>query len=151
MSDSAFPPVNAIIAKSVRRNEGSPLSQIKCGNYGENILAVYEAQEQGANEAILLNNQGRVTCASVASVFAVLGGALYTPPLSDGAQGGVTRRTLIERYGAVEKSLSSEDLFQSEGIYLANSLRGVVPVVSLDGRACPAPSLSIPADFHLHE
>jgi branched-subunit amino acid aminotransferase/4-amino-4-deoxychorismate lyase len=146
---SNFPPIHAIIAQNVRRNEGSPLSQIKCANYGENIIALKEAQQRGGNEAILLNNAGNITCASVASLFIVKDGRLYTPPLSAGVQSGVTRKTLIERYNAQEKNLTEEDLAKSDGIYLANSLRGVKPVVSLNGQTMPKPSLTIHKDFHL--
>lgn len=58
-------PVHAIIARTVRRNEGSPLSNIKCSNYGDNILALREAQSKGANEVFILNNQGHLDRKSV--------------------------------------------------------------------------------------
>ncbi len=145
---STFPPIHAIIADSVRRNEGSPLSNIKCASYGENILAAREAAEKDANEAILLNNAGHICCATVASVFMVKDGKLYTPPLSDGAQSGVTRKRLIEELGAIEKSLTPDELLNSDGVYLANSLRGCMPVISLNGKTLPQANL-IPKDFHL--
>ncbi len=143
-----FPPIHAIIAQNVRRNEGSPLSQIKCANYGENILATREAAAKGANEAILLNNAGNIACASVAAIIMQKGSKLFTPPLSDAAQGGVTRRRAIEKLGAIERSLTPEDLLQSDGLYCVNSLRGCMPVLSLEGQDLPAPTL-IPKDFHI--
>lgn len=146
---SEFSPVRAIIAQSVRRNEGSPLSQIKCGNYGENILALTEATEHGANEAIMLNNKGLVACATSANIFIVQDRKLFTPPLSDGAQNGLTRRLLIERIGASEKSITPEDLQNSQGVYITNSVRGAAPVTELNGKALPAPAITIDPDFHL--
>ena len=145
---SEFPPIHAAIAQSVRRNEGSPLSQIKCGNYGENILASREAASKGANEAILLNNKDRISCASVASVIMQKDGKLYTPPLSEGAQGGITRKAAIEKLGAIEQALTPDDLFAADGVYCANSLRGCMALLSLDGKDLPQPTL-IPKDFHL--
>ena len=92
-----FPPIHAIISETVRRNEGSPLSRIKSCNYGDNILALLEAKKQSANEAILLNNKGLVTCASAGNIFAEIDGKLYTPPLSDGCMDGVTRKIILKK------------------------------------------------------
>jgi branched-chain amino acid aminotransferase len=141
-------PIKAVIAQSVRRNEGSPLSNIKYTNYGDNILALREATDKGANEAILLNNKGNVVCATSANLVMVKDGALYTPPLSDGAQDGVTRGLLIAKAGMTEKSFTAQDLKDTQGLYIINSLRGAVPVASLDGSALPPPALKIHQDFH---
>jgi branched-chain amino acid aminotransferase len=145
----SYPPIHAIIAQSVRRNEGSPLSSIKCGQYADNIFALREAHEKGGNEAIMLNNLGHVTCGTTSNIFIVKGNKLYTPPLTDGVQAGLTRARLIETFGAIEQSLIPDDLFASEGIYLTSSVRGVVPVITLDKVQIAMPSLKIPNDFHL--
>jgi branched-subunit amino acid aminotransferase/4-amino-4-deoxychorismate lyase len=49
----------------------------------------------------------------------------------------------------MEKNLTPENLFSNQGIYLSNSVRGVVPVVTLDGKKLNQPSLEIDKDFHL--
>lgn len=144
-----FPAVEAVIATQVRRNEGSPLSRIKSCNYGDNILAMAEAKEKKANEAILLNNKGHIACASASNIFIQLKGKLVTPPLADGAVDGIARKMVIKRYGAAEKSLAADMLFSNEGIYLTNSVRGAVPVTMLDGKKIPRPSLEIDKNFHL--
>ena len=146
---SEFPPIHAILAKSVRRNEGSPLSRIKCANYGENILALREAEEKGANDAIMLNNAGFIVCATTSNIFILRNGTLFTPPLASGCQEGVTRKLIIEKYGAREKDLTPEDLSAAEGVYFTNSGHGVATLASLNGKTCAAPSLKIAKDFHL--
>ncbi len=145
----SFPAVHAVIALSVRRNEGSPLSCIKSCNYGDNILAMAEAKERDANEAILLNNKGLVACATASNVFIVQDGRLYTPPLADGAVDGIVRRVMMRERGAIEKSLRPDDLLAHQGLLLTNSVRGVVPVEMLDGKTVTPPSLEIDKDFHL--
>lgn len=142
-----YPPVKAIIS-SVRRNEGSPLSQIKSCSYGDQILALKEAQEKGGNEAIMLNNTGNVACATSSNIFAVLDGELVTPPLSDGAMEGIIRGLLIKRMEAKEKSLAPETLKNAQGIYITNSVRGACIVTSLNGKLLPAPAVTIDQDFH---
>lgn len=145
-----YPPISAIIAKTIRRNEKSPLSWIKSLNYGDNIFAMGEAQQAGGNEAILLNNGGAVTCATSGNVFIVRGQSLYTPPLEDGVVDGIIRGKLIRELGAQEQSLSPADLENATGIYITSSVRGVVPVISLDGKKLTAPSLQIDKNFHLN-
>lgn len=145
----SFPPVKAVIARFVRRNEGSLLSQIKSANYGDNILAIQEAQEADANEAIMLNNAGHITCATTSNIFAVIGGRFYTPPLEDGVLNGVTRHLLMDRIDVIEKSLSEEDIIDADGLFLTNSVRGFVPITSLDGNPMPVYDAGIDQDFHL--
>lgn len=143
-----FAPIHAVISETVRRNEGSPLSRIKSCNYGDNILALLEAREKGANEAILLNNEGHVTCASAGNIFACIGDALVTPPLEDGVLDGVTRQVLMEKFAVRVRSLTAEDLQNAAGIYITNSIRGAAPLQSLNGEALPAPAVMIDKDFN---
>lgn len=145
-----FPPIHATIA-SVRRNEGSPLSQIKSFNYGDNILALREAAAKNANEAILLNNKGLVTCASSSNIFAVVNGEIFTPPISDGVLNGVARGIFIERYGVRELSLKPEDLLEAESLILTNSIRGAQAIERLEDKILP-PQLpsGIDKDFALY-
>ena len=137
----ALEPIKAIISKTVRRNEGSPLSRIKSLNYGDHVLALKEAGEKDANETILMNNQGNITCATIGNIFVEKQGQLFTPPLSDGVLDGITRRCLIKEYDAQEQSLKPQDLKNCDGIYITNSIRGAVAVHSLDGIDMPHPSV----------
>lgn len=141
-------PVNAVISRTVRRNEGSALSRIKSVNYGDNILALLEARKRGANEAILMNNAGNIVCTTAGNLFILHQGKLYTPPLKDGVLAGVTRGLVIERYEAIEKSLKEEDILNAQGVFVSNSLRGFVPIQTLEGRALPDPHFRIDQDFH---
>jgi len=125
-------PLRLIIAESVRRNEHSPLSRIKSLNYGDNILAMAEAQEKGADNAIMLNTAGNVACASAANIFVLIGGELFTPPQADGAMNGITRRKLLPK--AIEKTLRVEDLMEADSIYLTSSIAGIRAAASLNGR-----------------
>ena len=142
-------PIEAIICRRTVRNERSPLSQIKSCNYGDNILALIEARHKGANEAILLNNLGNIACATSGNLFVVIGGILYTPPLSDGVLDGITRQLIIEKYGVMQSSITLQDLMKSDGAYITNSIKGCVPIKSLNGKDMPEPSIKIEKDFFL--
>jgi branched-chain amino acid aminotransferase len=145
----SFPAITAITARRAFRNEGSPLSQIKSLNYGDNILALIEARNKGANDAIMLNNAGKITCTTSGNIFVITGGTLYTPPLSDGVMNGITRKILIDKFDVLECSLDINDLRNAEGIYITNSIRGCVPLTTLNGQPVPTPTIKIEQDFHL--
>ena len=127
VSEAAEPdltPVKAIIAERVRRNEFSPLSKIKSLNYGDNILALIEAKSKGADEAILINTKGFVTCASASNIFIRENDKWTTPPLSDGVLAGITRARLIGELRAREESITPERLARADEIFQCNSVIG---------------------------
>jgi branched-chain amino acid aminotransferase len=130
-----------LVTVSLRRPPPDVLDpRVKSLNYLNNVLAKLEARQRGADEALLLNQQGQVAEAAVANVFVWRGGALATPPASDGALEGVTRRTILELAGtlgipAFERTLGRFDLWAADEVFLTGSGAGVVPVRSLDGRA----------------
>jgi len=121
-----------IVAQSTRRNEFSPLSRVKSLAYLDAILARQEAAARGADEAVMLNTQGRVAEMSAANVFILRDGRLITPPVGEGALPGIARALLIEVLGGQEAPLLHADLGQADAVLLTNSL-GVRAAASLDG------------------
>ncbi|HYQ40921.1 MAG TPA: branched-chain-amino-acid transaminase [Polyangiaceae bacterium] len=113
---------------------------VKTLNYLGSALAKQEAKRQGADEALLLNQHGRVAEASVANVFVVQGRTLSTPPALDGCLEGINRRAVLELarelgFSVSERSLGRRDLLAADEVFLTGSGAGVVGVRSLDGRA----------------
>ena len=79
-------------------------------------------------DAIFLNACGEVCEGARSNVFVERDGVLLTPPLACGLLPGVMRRQLIESGRAVEQLLRLEDLQSAPAIYVANALRGLMPV-----------------------
>ena len=131
-SSPATLPQDFIVCRSTRRNEHSPLSRIKSLGYGDNILARREAIERGADDAIMLNTEERVACATVGNVFFRIEGAWVTPPIADGILPGLARRRFIAELGAVESSMSSDIIRKSDAGFVCNSL-GFSQIKSIDG------------------
>jgi len=125
--------ISAVICRTTRRNEHSPLAAIKSLNGLDNILARMEAVKQGAEEAILLNTHGDVAEASAANIFVLTGEHWRTPRLQDGALPGIFRSLVLAHRIATESRISAADLFSAQSICLGNAL-GVRAVASLDGR-----------------
>ena len=135
---SAVEAMSAVVV-GIRRNEGSPLSRLKSLNYLDNVLAAREAAALGADEAIMLNNLGNAVCGARANLFAVVDGVLVTPPLADGALGGITRHLVLEaakdlRLQFAEQSLSPDDLNRADEMFLTNSLLEIVSIGRLGNR-----------------
>ena len=79
-------------------------------------------------DAIFLNTRGEVCEGARSSVFVERDGLLLTPPLTCGLLPGVMRRHLLESGRAAERVLHQEDLLGGATVYLANALRGLIPV-----------------------
>ncbi len=129
----------SMITSSVRRPPADVLDpRVKTLNYLNNVMARGEARRQGADEALMLNLQGQVAEATVANVFVVREGVLMTPPTSDGALDGITRRTVLELAAArgIEtrvQTLGRMDIFGADECFMTGSGAGVVRIASLDG------------------
>jgi branched-chain amino acid aminotransferase len=126
-------PAAVIIARSIRRDENSPLSGIKSLNYLPSILARIEAEERGAAEALLLNQAGRVAESSAATIFLHRQGEWLTPRRQDGALPGIRRAVLLEAGLVREAELPAAWLFGAEALCLGNAL-SLRPVSSVDGQ-----------------
>jgi branched-subunit amino acid aminotransferase/4-amino-4-deoxychorismate lyase len=87
------------------------------------------AKASGIDEIVYLNERGEIAEASASSLFARIGGTFYTPPLSSGALDGCLRRALLESGQCAERVLTPRDLETADGVYLGNSLRGLVRAV----------------------
>jgi len=125
-------PLDAIIATSTRRNEQSPLALIKNTNYLDAILARMEAENSGAEDAIMLNSKGLVAEATASNVFCVTDGQILTPLIEDGALPGIMRDCIIKERDVRQVSITQETLLGAEEVFLTSSLN-IRPVVRLNG------------------
>jgi branched-chain amino acid aminotransferase len=122
------------IARSATRNSGNPLHRHKTLSYLENRLIASEARKRGAFDLVAVNERGLLCDGGKTNFFAILGDGIVTPPLTDGCLPGIARRLLIESGLAREESLSAEGLASVRAAFLANSLRGAIPLCSFEGR-----------------
>jgi branched-chain amino acid aminotransferase len=134
-----LPDLCTAVTVDIRRNEGSPLSRMKSLGALDNVLAAAMAAKRGADEAILSNNAGSIVCGARANLFALIGGRLVTPPVSDGVLPGIARRVVLEIAADLslpheETSLRPADLLRAEEVLFTNSLFEIRSLSRLDGR-----------------
>jgi branched-chain amino acid aminotransferase len=129
-----------ISATTVRNHPLAIPPQVKSLNYLNNILAKIEALDNDVPEAIMYNHKGYVAEATVDNVFVVKDGVIYTPPIEDGALGGITRSIVIklakkEKIEVIEKTLTRFDLYVCDELFLTGTAAEVIGVIEIDGRA----------------
>jgi branched-chain amino acid aminotransferase len=129
-----------LIISSVRRLQADQIdSRIKSLNYLNQILARLEANAVGADEAVMLNDQGRIAEGTADNIFIVKNGKLSTPPLSEGSLAGITRSAIINcaRQTGIEVQetpLSAYDLYTADECFLSGTGAELIPVKEVSGR-----------------
>lgn len=96
-----------------------------------------EADEQGADEALLLNTNGHIAEATSANLFWIQNTTVCTPPSSSGALPGVTREVVLKlceklNIPTVEKNITPELLPEAHGVFLTSVAIEVREVSHLD-------------------
>jgi branched-chain amino acid aminotransferase len=147
-----------LITSTFRRNAIDATSpSIKSLNYLNNVLARIEANDRGADEALMLDHQGYVAEATVDNFFIVTEQALVTPPTATNLK-GVTRETLLAVAAGLgirteERAFTLFDVWTAREAFICGTGAEVVPVVSVDGRtigsgAVGAVTAKIVAGYH---
>lgn len=126
-----------LILVPMRCNERSATSGLKSTSYANYLLAYRHARKEGADEAVMMNTMGQLCECSMANLFVVKDGCVFTPPLSSGCLPGVTRGLVMElcqREGipVEEVELTEDVLFISEEIFITSSGREVQAAKMVD-------------------
>jgi len=129
-----------MVTCATRRTPPAALSpRVKSLNYLSNILAKLEAQNAGAGEGLMLNEQGYVTECTGDNIFVIKKGEISTPPLNSGILAGVTRAVVFElaeklHIRTVERDLIRHDIYTADECFLTGTAAEVIPAVQLDRR-----------------
>lgn len=111
-------------------------------SYAINMAAGREAARRGAGDVIFTATDGSVLEGPTSNVIVARGKTLYTPPATIGILPGTTQAAVFrgaESIGWTTKiePLSTDDLRDNDGLFLASSVRKLTRVHTLDGRELP--------------
>jgi len=108
------------------------------GNYINSILALREALDSGAEEALMLDNEGYVAEGSGENFFMIRDGVIYTPDLTS-CLDGITRRSIFqiaadEGYEVRERRITRDEVYVCDEAFFTGTAAEVVPIRELDSR-----------------
>jgi branched-chain amino acid aminotransferase len=134
--------LSAVFSSYQRPAAGSLDARIKANNYLTYILAFLEAQDRGADVAILRDPAGHIAEGHAMNLFCVHDGRLYAPQESL-ALAGITRRNVIATarrigYECIETNLTRYDLVAADEVFVTSSLEAIASIGSIDGEPLPA-------------
>ena len=132
------PEIARLTVREHGRHAAHALAGVKTISWLDSVWAVAEAQREGFDEVVLLNERGEVSECTAANIFAVKNGKVMTPPLSSGCLEGVTRGVLMEIAGeantnVVEQTMKLEDLHSADEVFMTSTNRNVIGVKEIAG------------------
>jgi branched-chain amino acid aminotransferase len=128
-----------VVTSSFRRPPPDTTSPgIKSLNYLNNVLARIEANDRGADEALLLDSHGFVAEASADNVFIRTDRGLLTPPCTTNLR-GITRETVLELAASLglpcaEQTFTLFDVWTAHEMFVCGTAAEIAPVLTVDGR-----------------
>jgi 4-amino-4-deoxychorismate lyase len=99
--------------------------------------ALADAKAVGADDGLLLTVGGQVAETAIWGIFWWEDGRVAAAPLEIGILPGVARARIAEIVGEIQERKATLEEIRGKPLFVANSVRGVVPVASLDGAAVP--------------
>jgi len=105
-------------------------SGLKSASHLAYAMGARFAKENKLNDCLLLNSHNRICDSTIANIFWIKSGLIYTPPLSEGCIAGVMRKFLINSlsgttYKVFEKHCQITALEKADEIFLTNAIRGI--------------------------
>jgi branched-chain amino acid aminotransferase len=131
---------NVIVSSWVRVQDNAIPSRGKIsGSYINSAFAKDEAQEKGADDAILLNAAGKVAEGSGCNLFIVRNGTLITAPITSDILEGITRRTFLkfaqdEGIPIETREIDRSELYIADEAFFCGTGVQVAPIATIDGR-----------------
>lgn len=112
---------------------------LKTGNFLNNILAFIEAKNEGADEAIMCNAQGNIAEATMANIFMIKGGKVFTPPNETGILPGITKALILdicktEGLPFEARSITPQELMNADELFISSTIKEVAPATMCNGK-----------------
>lgn len=118
--------------------ETEPVHAKAAGLYMICTLSKHKVEDEGYDDALMLDWRGQVAESTGANIFLVMEDGKIHTPIPDCFLNGITRRTVIELakkrgYEVIERVIMPEELPDAEEIFLTGTAAEVTPVGEIDG------------------
>jgi len=107
------------------------------GQYLNSVLAKIESLKAGYEEAILLDDHGRVCEGTGENIFVVWEGRIITPPAASSILDGITRKSAIQiardlGVEVIERDIARAELYLADEVFMTGTAAELVPVREID-------------------
>ena len=129
----------SVMKSSYKQYESSLHSGNKIiGTYFSNTMALHEALDKGADEAIMMDKNGHISEGSGENIFIVKDGAIFTPTTKH-CLNGITRQSVIQiandlGFEVVEKNLDYDDLVEADEAFFTGTAVEITQISNLDNK-----------------
>ena len=106
------------------------------GTYINSTMALHEAIEKGADEALLLDKNGFISEGSGENIFLVNEKTISTPK-TDHCLNGITRQSVIQiakdfGFDVIERDISYDELIASDEVFFSGTAVEITPISKID-------------------
>jgi branched-chain amino acid aminotransferase len=131
----APPPAALSLAISALRRSGSSFAaRHKTLSYIDNVMARRQARQAGADMALLLDTEGRLSGADCANLFWLRDGVVFTPTLDCAVLPGTARAAILAGLTVEQGRFEPASLAAADHVFITNALMGAVPITRIDGQ-----------------
>jgi branched-chain amino acid aminotransferase len=126
-----------VVLCPARQNITDPACGHKTTSYLSRMLALKQAHEKKAAEALWFTIDGQLAEGCVSNVFLVKDSKLFTPRTNTPVLPGIARKTVCElaianKIVLIEKDLTIDDLLDADEVFITNVIMQVMPVVGIE-------------------
>jgi branched-chain amino acid aminotransferase len=126
-----------VVLCPARQNITDPACGHKTTSYISRMLALKQAHEKKAAEALWFTIDGRLAEGCISNVFLVKDSKLFTPKPNTPVLPGIARKTVCEiaiegKIELIEKDLAIDDLLGADEVFITNVIMQVLPVVGIE-------------------
>lgn len=128
-----------LFTSTIRRGSPDYLDpRLNCHSKIHEVQALIQAQEAGADEALMLDVNGFVATCNATNFFMVKDGEVWTST-GQYCMNGITRKKVIDvckkaEIPCFEKNFSLFDVYGADEAFVTGSFGGLTPVTEVDGR-----------------
>ncbi len=126
-----------VVLSPFRQNTREPTCGHKTTSYFSRMLALRQAHEKRAAEALWFTIDGQLAEGCISNVFLVKDSKIFTPRTNTPVLPGIARKTVCElsktsKIELFEKDLTIDDLLAAEEVFITNVIMQVMPIVGIE-------------------
>jgi branched-chain amino acid aminotransferase len=123
-------------AKLITKVSERTFPQAKTIIYTEAVKFLQEAKKKGANEVLLISNQGKILECTTSNFFAVMNKKLITPPTNK-ILSGITRKIVINlakklKISVIERDIDFKEIKNFDEAFITATNKEILPIIKID-------------------